>query len=184
MNNIIVPKEYQHMLRAEKISTEEHMPQIRAFIEANPNKPLYNKHFNELIGRTSAMSHIKRLMRQGYITRQRVYKNGRGKKFSYTWHAVPLPPDTAKLANGGTITHSLNLPAVPVMENIRGLFMEFAQPIANQPEIGGALQFTFWLEDKIKEVIKQREEILNANASSSDSPVASVPRTTEEEKTN
>jgi hypothetical protein len=169
MNNIHVPAAYKHLTVTEKVSTEDYKPRIRSFIESRPNIALTAQDFNKALDRTSAMSHVKKLMRQGYITRKRIY-SGRGKRFSYKWHAEPLTYEQAALKSGLPITKSqIALPTYAFsakdLDNLTVLFTEWIdtlpQPL-NGDSIAGAVNFRRWLGQRLKEVEKERKQLLEA----------------------
>jgi hypothetical protein len=158
MNSVSVPVEYKHMLTREYKTTDDCKAQIRRFIDDRPGEALTNHDFQGLLSTTSAMAHVKRLMKQGYVTRSRVHK-GKGKRFSYKWHEAPLDFETALSKNGFVVTHDMALPELPTIDNIRDMYFDFARRGIGMD----ALQFVFHIEDKIKEVKKQREEVINAH---------------------
>jgi len=174
MNGVTVPKSFEHLVRTPKQTTEDYKARIRHYIEARPDVPLTNADFQELLGVTSAMSHINRLMRQGYITRSRI-RAGRGKRHSYKWHTEPLRHDEAARANGLIITHNLDLPEFALrgkLDDMAALFTEWVdtlpQPIVGD-HIAGVILFRRWLKLKEKEVEQQRKEILDGHNSTGNS---------------
>lgn len=167
MQGIHVPASHKHLLRPERQTTEDYKAQIMHYISARPNKALTNVDFNALLGTTSAMSHIKRLMRQGHITRVQI-RGGRGKRFAYRWHEIPLPYEKAARANGEVIVKSLNLPEFGLTaDNLKVLALLFLEWLdSKQPEgsaIVGARDFRLWLDDKQKEVEAERKRLINVH---------------------
>jgi hypothetical protein len=167
MQGISVPASHKHMLRPERQTTEDYKAQIMHYISARPNKALTNKDFNALLGTTSAMSHIKRLMRQGHITRVQI-RGGRGKRFAYRWHENALPFEKAARQNGDVIVTNLNLPEFGLTaDNLKVLALLFLEWLdSKQPEgsaIVGAREFRLWLDNKQKEVEAERKRIINGH---------------------
>lgn len=171
MNGVTVPKAYEHLVRTPKQTTEDYKAKIRHYIEARPNQALTNANFQELLGTTSAMAHINRLMKQGHIVRARIRK-GRGKRYSYKWHDTPLDYETAAKKNGLVIVSSLNLPEFALrgkLPDLTALFTEWVdtlpQPI-NGDHIAGVVMFRRWLTLKEKEVEEIRKAKLDEHTTS------------------
>ena len=163
MQGIEVPAAYRHMLPRKYGTTEDYKPSLRNLIEKNKGKVLKGSDFEQALGISTAGSHVKKLMHQGYI-RHRA-KSKTGKAYTYKWNSIPLDPKTATLAAGEVITRSLDLPPYPLdfqsLQNISNLFIEWfdkQQPSAEQA--AGALIFRKYLEDKYKEVDDQRTKKL------------------------
>jgi hypothetical protein len=166
-STIIVPASMKHMLRPERQTTEDYKAQIMHYISARPNKALTNKDFNALLGTTSAMSHIKRLMRQGHITRVQI-RGGRGKRFAYKWHEVALPFEKAARQNGDVIVTNLKLPEFGLTpDNLKVLALLFLQWLdTQQPDgtaITGARDFRLWLDKVQKEVEAERKRLIDGH---------------------
>jgi hypothetical protein len=169
MQGINVPASHKHLLRPERQTTEDYKAQIMHYVSARPNKALTNKDFQALLGTTSAMSHIKRLMRQGHITRQQV-RGGRGKRFSYKWHDTALPYEKAARQNGDVIVTNLKLPEFGLTaDNLKVLALLFLEWLdSRQPEgsaIVGARDFRLWLDSKQKEVETERKRLVKEHTS-------------------
>lgn len=165
MSGITVPAGFKHMVRKEKQETEDYKPIIRSFIlKTGSRTRITTADFVELLGTTSATGHIKKLMKQGFITRH-ILKSGRGKSFAYKWHDEPLDAREAALKNGYGITTMLDLPELPIdeltLERLSKLFLRWIdeQPVTGD-EIIGVKNFRRWLDETLKEVQKQREQVL------------------------
>lgn len=171
VNGVTVADELKHLLPVQRKQTEDLKAQIMHFIEARPKEALTNADFQELLGTTSAMAHIKKLMKQGYITRQRVYK-GRGKRYSYKWHSEPLDYETAARKNGIVLTRDLNLPEFKLrglLEDLDKLAFEWQETMPrpiNGDYIVGVIEFRKWLKVKEKEVEDRRKAIINEHSTS------------------
>jgi hypothetical protein len=184
MNGVTVPRGFNHMLAKKRTSVEDHKATLRHYIEARPNVPLTTKDFDGALGVSSGMSHVRTLMKRGYITRNRI-KAGRGKRFSYKWHTEPLAHDKAARANGQVITRQLAMPDYPLstedMDKMAPLMVEWfdkTQPSAEQ--MSGVLIFRQWLDKQFKEVEQRRREVLNAhNDNSNNNSGSGISRTTE-----
>lgn len=103
MKAINVPRQYEHMLRKSKGSTDEYKPVLRNYIEQMEGSVLTGADFQKALNVSSATLHVKKLMKLGYITRKATRK-GRGRAFVYTWHSVPLHHTQAALKNGEVVT--------------------------------------------------------------------------------
>ena len=172
MKGVTVPKAYEHLVRTPKQTTEDYKAKIRHYIEARPSQALTNADFQYLLGTTSAMSHINKLMKQGHIVRARVHK-GRGKRYSYKWYETPLDYETAAKKNGLLIVSSLNLPEFALrgkLDDLTVLFTEWVdtmpQPI-NGDHVAGVVMFRRWLALKHKEVEEIRKAKLDEHTTSS-----------------
>lgn len=164
-DGITVPGNYKHLMTKEHKSTEDYKAQIRHFIETRPKVALTNADFQKLLGTTSAMSHVKRLMKQGYVTRARVYGK-RGKQFSYKWHDQALDYEKAAVKNG-VLTTKLDLPEFKLkglLNDLDQLAYEW-QDTRAQPGDGeyiiGVLEFRKWLRQKEREVAEKRRVLID-----------------------
>lgn len=131
-NGISVPKEYKHMLKQRvPRDNDQREADIRQLIEARPGKAITGEDFVKATGATSAMLHVRRLMKGGYITRHKL--PGQGHKYGYKWHTEPLTPKVAALKNGETITRNLNLPPLLMGElelaNLKGIYHDWLDVI-------------------------------------------------------
>lgn len=160
MGDIQVPTGYKHMLRREKQSTEDYKAQIKNYIENNTGNVAMSADFIGLLGTSSAMLHIKKLMGEGYITRSRV-RGHRGKRFTYRWHSVPLGKEQSTLMNGGIVTRQLDVPTDPTIDDLRNLFMEWWHITEPSGElVNGALSMVSFIEHKLVDIRAERRRKL------------------------
>lgn len=101
MSSITVPESFRNQLRAVPRPTDELKPTIRRLIEGRPNQVITTRQFIDACGTTSAMLHVKKLLRDGYISRERLKTGRGGRHYTYTWHDVPLDARNRVLRNGG-----------------------------------------------------------------------------------
>lgn len=168
MQGIEVPTAYKHMLPRKYSRLEDYKPVIMRYLEKRQGEVIRGEEFIEALGTTTAVVHIKKLMKQGYITRVKA-KSSRGHAYKYKWNTSPLDPRQAALSNGAVVTRSLDLPAYPIdytsLTKLPELFIEWfdgTQPSAEQA--AGALIFRKFIEDKYKEVDNTRNAKLKEAA--------------------
>lgn len=164
MQGITVPDAYKHLLPKKYGRTDDYKPALQRYIEKNRDRVITGKDFQEALETATAVVHVKKLMKQGYITRRRK-KSKRGHAFTYEWNTMPLDGRTAALTNGEVVTTTLNLPEYPIdhssLTKLPELIAEWfdkQQPSAEQT--AGALIFRKYLEDKYKQVDSDRREKL------------------------
>ena len=172
MQGIQVPAAYKHLMTPDRKPTEDYKAKIRWYIEAHKGEALLGKNFQEALGTTSAMAHVKKLLKQGYITRERVHK-GAGKRYSYKWHDTPLDLEDAARRNGLVVVKDLDLPTFALkgkLDAMAELIMEWqhtmSRPI-NGEFLAGVEEFRRWLVVKEKEVEERRAKILDEHTTNS-----------------
>lgn len=166
-------------MRERRQSTEDYKAQIKHFIIARPGEALTGDDFQKLLDTTSAMAHVKRLMKQGHITRVQVRK-GRGKRFSYKWHENALDFELAAKKNGLVVTKDLQLPEFALkgkLGELDKLAFEWqdtmSRPI-NGDHLVAVTEFRRWLKLKEKEVEQVRKVKIDEYNSNSRSVVVGV----------
>lgn len=166
-NGINVPDNLKYMLkkpRAER-DNEGRELEIRRLIEARPGKIISGKDFIEATGATSAMLHVRRLIKGGYVTRHKM--PGRGHNYAYKWHAEPLTPRVAALKNGETITRKLIKTELPIspdaLASLNDLFVKYCEHKAaefNGDNVYGVVGFLNWIKQQFTEAEQQRKKEL------------------------
>lgn len=167
-NGITVPKEYKHMLR--KSSDHNNAMRdadIKLLLESRKNMVLTVDDFVKATGVSSAMLHVKRLMKAGYITRQKLKQPGKRQGWAYKWHDEPLTPKAAIIKNGGTVTTNLNLPPVLMTdveyEHLRGIYHDWLDTdvLIGGPDFEGARKFLRWIAEQNKIAKQARDKQFN-----------------------
>lgn len=124
-NGITVPKQFKSMMRPDR-DNDMRDADIKLLVQARKGMVITVDDFIEATGVSSAMLHVKRLMKAGYITRLKVKQPGKRAGYGYKWHVEPLQPKQAIIENGGTITRSLNLEPLLMTDiehaNLHGIF--------------------------------------------------------------
>lgn len=159
---ITVPKQYKNMMRAER-DNDQRDADIKLLVEARKGMVITTADFIEATGATSAMLHVKRLMRAGYITRHKVKQPGKRAGYGYKWHAEPLTPKAAIIKNGGTVTRSLNLPPVLLTDieyaHLKSIYHDWLDTdvLIGGPDFEGARKFLKWIAEQ-NEIAKQARD--------------------------
>lgn len=161
---IQVPKQYKHMMRQDR-DNDMRDADIKLLIESRKNMVITTADFEEATGVTSAMLHVKRLMKAGYITRHKVKQPGKRAGYGYKWHVEPLQPKEAIIKNGGTITRSLNLEPLLMTDiehaNLHGIFHNWIdQALPNGDEIVHVRAFINYIRDENVRIKADRESKL------------------------
>lgn len=170
-NGINVPKEYKHMLRQRvPRDNDQREADIRRLIEARPGKAITGADFVEATGATSAMLHVRRLMKGGYITRHKL--PGQGHNYGYKWHSEPLTPKVAALKNGETITTNLNLPPILMgkveYEHLKSVYHDWLDQAINVSgsDFEGARKLIKWIDEQNKAAEAARKKAFDKGAGS------------------
>lgn len=172
-NGISVPKEYKHMLKQRvPRDNDQREADIRQLIEARPGKRITAQDFVEATGATSAMLHVRRLMKGGYITRHKM--PGQGHNYGYKWHAEPLTPKVAALKNGETITRNLNLPPVLLSDvefaHLKGIYHDWLDQAINisGADFEGARKLIKWIDEQNNKAKDARKKAFDKKEADSD----------------
>lgn len=169
MNGIIVPKQYRHQLRAERDDDQRKLDIKKLICEAE-GKPLTGAQFIEATGVTSANLHVKRLMKEGYITRAPFKHGGTGRKYAYRWHNIPLEPRAAAMRNGETVlTRTILMPAKQVSKDHQSIltaafhtWIDEAEPTGD--EIVAVRSFRKWVAQTENRIDEERTAALEKEA--------------------
>lgn len=167
---ITVPKEYKNMLRVDR-DNDQREADIKLLIQARKGMVITTADFIEATGATSAMLHVKRLMKAGYITRHKVKQPGKRAGYGFKWHTEPLQPKQAIIANGGTITRSLNLEPLLMTDiehaNLHGIFHSWIdKAMPSGDEIVHVRTFINYIRDENARIKTDREQIIKAKEAS------------------
>ncbi len=167
-NGITVPKQYKGMMRAER-DNDQRDADIKLLVQARKNMVITTADFIEATGAISAMLHVKRLMKAGYITRHKVKQAGKRAGYGYKWHTEPLMPKAAIMANGGTVTTSLNLPPILMTDiehaNLHGIFHNWIDDhMPSGDEIVHVRAFIKYIRDQNDAAKQAREKKFNKGA--------------------
>lgn len=162
MSSIKVPEGYRNMVRQFR-TYDDWKGDIKQIIQEYDGKPITGATWRELTGTTSIMAHIKRLIKEGYVSKQRV-KQGGTSKMTYKWHGTPLTPKDTVLKNGGVFTKKLDLPEYIVppaaIDDLKRAVFEWTQGGYTAENVAGAVYFVQWLESRNTSIEEERNLIL------------------------